>query len=167
VHGCTIARKYYPDGQLKKLIYSDNFSITYTYDTLGQLQNVQDSLSNNFASYSYDASNLIRDIQFGNGNKTSYQFDGAGRMTGLSHADTGNFAEYHAVLDEAGYPVSISENFPFLSIADSGTISYTYNTSGTRLDSVGGKSITYDNEGQTKAKGSETYTFNVTPVGYL
>jgi YD repeat-containing protein len=123
---------------------------------------VQDSLSNAFALYSYDASDLISDIQFGNGNETVYQYDGAGRMIGLTHVDTaGNFAQYHALLDEMGYPVSITENFPCSSVAVSSNISYTYNTNGTRLTSASGKSMSYDNEGQTTAKGSANYTFNV------
>jgi RHS repeat-associated protein len=109
-----------------------------------------------------DASGLITNIQFGNGNKTVYQYDGAGRMTGLSHGDTADtFASYQAILDESGYPVSIAGDFSDSSVADSNNISYKYNLNGTRLDSAGGISMTYDNEGQTTAKGSETYTFNV------
>jgi hypothetical protein len=58
------------------------------------------------------------------------------------------FADYHAVLDKSGYSVSITENFSFTTAADSSNISYTYNTNGIRLTSVGWKSMTYDNEGQ-------------------
>jgi YD repeat-containing protein len=88
IQGFTVANQFYPDGQLKKLIYPGNFGITYTYDTLGRLKNVQDSLANILASYNYDASGLITNIQFGNGNKTEYHYDGAGRMTDLIHGNT-------------------------------------------------------------------------------
>ncbi|NLD93284.1 MAG: hypothetical protein GX639_11525 [Fibrobacter sp.] len=161
IQGFTVANQFYPDGQLKKLIYPANFSITYTYDTLGRLKNVQDSLKNILASYDYDASGLITSTQFVNGNKTAYQYDGAGRMNDLIHSDMADtFANYHAILDESGYPVRITGNFTDSSVAAISNIAYAYDSLGTRLTSFGGTSITYDFEGQTTARGAQTYTFN-------
>lgn len=57
--------------------------------------------------------------------------------------------------------VAIIEDYPFTTVADSNNIAYTYNANGTRLTAADGKSMTYDNEGQTTTKGTETYTFNV------
>lgn len=163
--GVTETYIYDANGNKTSSKYGTDAEIKYEYNTFGMMTKVTDQLN--------AASDLISDIQFGNGNKTVYKYDGAGRMTGLSHVDTANFADYHAILDEAGYPVSISENFPYLSIANSNNFSYTYNANGIRLTAAGGKSMTYDNEGQTTAKGTETYTFNirhqletVTGVGY-
>ncbi|MDP2392408.1 MAG: RHS repeat-associated core domain-containing protein, partial [Methylococcaceae bacterium] len=97
------------------------------------------------------------------GSQTSYGYDNADRLTGLSHTTSGNatLSSYAYTLDAGGNrtkAVATESKLPEKLINNSQT--YTYNPQKNRLTSQNGTALSYDQEGQLLTQGSTTYAFD-------
>ncbi|MFC3789839.1 polymorphic toxin-type HINT domain-containing protein [Paenibacillus sp. GCM10012307] len=71
-------------GQRTNMTDPFGYAITYTYDNRNRLTTVGESANNSDATYTYYKNNLMREIQLGNGNTSSFAYDGL-QLSGLIH----------------------------------------------------------------------------------
>jgi RHS repeat-associated protein len=143
---------------------ASNYTVNYSYTTLGQLSQLTDGHGNVLVSYTYnDAGQLVQET-LGNGTSSTYVYDAGGDLldvTNLAADGTTVLSSYSYTYDTLGNPLTMTTS--------AGTTTYGYDASG-QLISValpGGQTITYayDADGNRisethSAGGTTAYTTN-------
>ena len=81
----TVSYGYTPAGKRKWMVYPDGRKVEYGYDAIGRLKGI---VSGAFRlEYAYDSWGRLACCKRGNGVDTHYEYDGAGRLTALTHED--------------------------------------------------------------------------------
>ena len=86
----------YPNGQFLKFAYNTigqrtqsvdqtGFTVNYTYDALGRLQELTDGNGNLIVQYTYDAAGNLIQQDNGNGTFTVYTYDGDGDVLSITN----------------------------------------------------------------------------------
>ncbi len=173
--GNKVGYKYDNVGNITKLIYPDNKTVTYTYNANNQLKTVTaDWLSNNktIITYDYRDDGLLKKETTANGIITTYYYDDAGRLKKKEIDKSGE------VLQSWTYAWDLSGNMTkekasknlFSKYPDikSNKLQYKYN-SANRIENISGDeniSFAFDKDGnciekndQNKAK--ETYSYDI------
>jgi RHS repeat-associated protein len=105
-------------------------TVTYTYDALNQLTQVEDWDAGT-AAYGYDLGGRMVTATLPNGTETAYSYDDANRLTQIEHRESGGdlLARYVYELDGVGNRVKATET---ISTPGTGlittTITYTYDS---------------------------------------
>jgi len=125
----TIDYTWGVNGEKRSLTYPDGNTVSYEYDELLRLNQVDDG--KNKVSYHYDEYSRLVEKAFQNGVRASYQYDMVGRLAELSHWKRGTHEE---LLDKFTYEYDIAGNktkvikerkdFP----VDTGTFAYSYDS---------------------------------------
>jgi len=95
----------YPNGQFLKFTYNTigqrtqsvdqtGFTVSYTYDALGRLQELTDGNGNLIVQYTYDAAGNLIQEDMGNGTRTVYTYDGDGDVLSIT-----NYAPNHIAVN--------------------------------------------------------------------
>lgn len=158
-NGKSVTATY--DAAGRRLTLSDNagYTVRYTYDALGRLDQVRDTANALLVDYTYDAANRLTLETRGNGGTVAYTYDGADQITSITHRDAAN-----AVVEKFTYTRDALNRITAVT-GNAGTTQYGYDAAGqlTGVSLPGGRTITYsyDIEGnRTKAVDSAAGTTN-------
>src|SRR5262249_13629328 len=157
-----------------QLTLPDNSTDTYGYDTLNRLNRITDSLAGQF-NFSYDALSRRTQLTRPNGINTNYGYDSLSRLLSVLHQNG------TTTLDGATYPYdnagnrnaktnklnNITEQYTYdpiyqLTQVTQGattTESYTYDSVGNRLTSVGVPSYIYNSSNELTANSAASFTY--------
>jgi len=128
-------------GRLTYLTYPDNSVVAYGYDALGRTGRVNDTATT-FATFSYYADGLTKDVALGNGITESYAYNGRGWPTSIrATAGATTYLDLGYTYDDSGNVLtmgSASSAYDKLDRLKSasggfGTQDYTYDALGNRL----------------------------------
>ncbi len=103
---------YDPLGNLLTQTDVSSRQVTNTLNSLYQLASVLDGGDNAHADYAYNVDGLVTTVTYPNGTQTTYGYDGANRLTSLSHkvvATNTVLVSYAATYDNANRLTSITE----------------------------------------------------------
>jgi len=148
---------YYANGQVKKLTYGNSITREVALDSSGRVDTVEDSLVNrNMLSLdpTYDDNDNVaglHDYVNPEYSLSGFSYDGLNRLSDVS----GNWGQAHFDYDLLGN--IISKNL------GSKNISYHYNATTNRLDSISGThnyAFAYDSHGNVTNNGRYSLTFN-------
>lgn len=81
----TVGHAYDKVGNPTTLTYPDGTSLTYAYDALNRLDQLQDAADALVADYAYDSLSRRTKLTLANGVESTYQFDAASRLLSLAH----------------------------------------------------------------------------------
>lgn len=126
VNGQTTNATYDNRSRLKTITYPGGITVTYTYDKRGLVTRIEDSLTNAFIDFAYNADREVMSATRSNGRVTTYSYDREGLLENLSH-DTGatiewtyNRADEPLTIADAGFPAEALPNF----VTGTQTVSY-------------------------------------------
>lgn len=171
--------------------YTDHFGnkVGYNYDNNGNMTQVIYPGTNNFVTYQYDRANRLTKViwngvgglrtiatyvyansrldyvQYGNGVRTKYSYDTAGRLAGFStnkNSGTGAIiAAYSFEFDNVGNhkTENITEPYDQPTLPTENT-TYTYND-GNEILTMGSTTFTHDGDGNVVTKGNKTYNYDL------
>lgn len=144
------------------LVNSIASKILYTYDELNRLKTVKiDWLAAKpVATYTWKDKevDLLDNLVAFNGITTSYTFDTAHRLKGITIPSVASYQ--FTLLDGNGNRAEVTQTEPLLPTLGGGTTAYTPNATKNRLMTAGANGFTCDNEGQLKTGYGATYTFD-------
>lgn len=114
-NGKIISYSYDFNGNLKQIIYPNNFVLKYDYDFKDRLIKVKWDNDTKVISYFYYKDDRINYITFPNGTKCTYTYDAAGRMIGQSWKKDNNSNIFSSTfaLDQLGNHVSENSLGPY------------------------------------------------------
>ncbi len=163
-------------GNLSRIIYPDGQKVQYCYDNQNRLKrvlagpddcSVEEALyaQDQQAVYAYDAAGRLISFRNFNGITTTYGYDNANRLTKIESSVASFIFDGPNDLDANGNIKNMTETVPLTGMpAVAGQTIYGYNPQKNRLNSAGGESYDYDDEGQlfNKSIGQEStvYTFD-------
>ncbi|MCX6272060.1 MAG: DUF6531 domain-containing protein, partial [Bacteroidetes bacterium] len=130
--GKTITYTYDNVGNITRILYETGKPVDYTYNGINQLIKVKDWY-NQETQYFYRDDGLLDYCLYPNNVKIKYEYDAAGRTTGISARKDGGtgsvIASYSFGLDNLGNHLSetIQEPFPNLVTPPAGLTEYSYN----------------------------------------
>jgi len=162
--GNTVTYTYDNNDNLASMKYPGNKTVTYTYDALNRLTHVND-WNGATTVYTYRPDGQLLTMTCPNSVKCTYSYDNAGRMTGVEYKRNGGsgstLASYTFTLDNLGNHLQeqITEPYEAYPAIPNLTTNYTYNAAN-RIQSAGGMSFGYDNNGNTLSKTGYTYTYD-------
>lgn len=151
------------NGNITKITYPDNKTVSYTFDALNQVKTVSIDWLGKTASYNYDDAGRMTDLTQFNGTYTRYTYDDANRLTALENrlSNAGSpIATYAYTLDNNGNRTNITQNVPINLNAIASNTNFTMSLQKNRLSQAGNTSFTYDNEGQLATKSGSIFTFD-------
>ncbi len=101
-------------GRVEKIKYPDNEEVTYNYDALGRVDNLEDGASNTLANLAYNVLGQITQIDFGNNAQVSNAYDFTDdtfrltdRIVDYSSTEYINFEYFY---DDVGNVTQINDN---------------------------------------------------------
>ncbi|MFH0790479.1 MAG: RHS repeat-associated core domain-containing protein [Candidatus Omnitrophota bacterium] len=184
----TLNYEYDKSGNRTKLTYPDNSHITYAYDSLNRLTNIQDQVGASIASYTYDLLSRRTGVNLSNNTQTAYSYDNSNRLLNIVNevnagADISSFAYSY---DKAGNRKSKTsttgtENYSYdaiyqlTSVTNGTTTNYAYDKLGNRTTAeektyvsntlnqytkVSEADLTYDANGNLTNHNGWTYTYD-------
>lgn len=194
--GKTVSYEYDDAGNRKKLTYPDSTFITYYYDEMNRLTDINDYDSNSIVNYAYDALSRRETATYANGAEISYDYDTAGRLLNLDNQINGSTnktygytydpvgnrltmtvdgADVHSYvydkinqLTNVDYPAGYFANdtaFNYDAVMNRGTVNdgtatdYSVNSLN-QYTTVGGTSLSYDNNGNLTDDGTNKYYYD-------
>jgi RHS repeat-associated protein len=163
--GNTVTYTYDNNDNLASMKYPGNKTVTYTYDASNRLTQVND-WNGATTVYTYRPDGQLLTMTCPNSVKCTYSFDNAGRMTGAEYKRNGGsgstIASYTFTLDNLGNHLQeqITEPYPAYPAIPNLTNNYTYSNAN-RIQTAGGVSFGYDNNGNTLSKTGYTYTYDL------
>jgi len=139
-NGKGFTYQYDSIGRLAKRISEDGYELNYHYSTEGRLESLTDKTGKEYIHYTYDTDTgqLAQETR-GNGTKTTYAYDVAGRIQNINHLDASD-----AALESFGY--HYDKNYQIDSMtSNAGATTYGYDTEGQLTMSVSpdGNTSTY------------------------
>ena len=117
----TVSYAYDARGNKTRLTYPDESYITYTYDALNRLDQVKSQDNQVITDYTYDSIGRRIQLDLLNGTQALYQYNAAGRLTGL----TNRVAATQAVISNFSYTYN-NDGSRASMVTPEGTHSYTY-----------------------------------------
>jgi RHS repeat-associated protein len=161
-NGFSVSSLFDAAGNLSELTYPGNKKVIYTYDELNRLHTVKiDWLPGKpVATYNYKVKeiDLLDNLVQFNGITTTYGFDTAHRLNGISIPSVASYS--FPTIDGNGNRTSVTQTEPLTPVAATASIGYIYNSTKNRLQSAGANSFGYDNEGQLSSGYGTSYTFD-------
>ena len=152
-----ISYTYDPTGNIRTITYPDQTKVTYSYDALDRVTNVEAGTTR-YVSFTYNQDDTINTITYGDGEVTSYGYDGMSRPTSMttSQGNTQKLSLSYGY-DNVGNVKSInSESFGYdplnrLTSASGGwgTTTYSYDPAGNMVQ-----------EQNSSSSSSTTYSYN-------
>ena len=145
--GEEIEYRYYPEGNLKKIIYPDKTKVVeYTYDAANRLKTVKD-WDNRTTTYNWDADGRLESIERANGTDREIAYDAAGRSlrireTGASGKLIGYYSFERDPLGRVKHEMRGPRPPPYLTASQSATFD-----ADDRLETFGGQNVTHDADG--------------------
>ncbi|MGH7026007.1 RHS repeat domain-containing protein [Brevundimonas sp.] len=146
--GKTVSYQYDLAGRRTGLAWPDGFFVNYDYNVAGDLTAIRENGATdwNLATYAHD--NLGRRTRAYRGNTvpTDYGYDGANRLTSLSHnlRDTAADVTFTFAYNPPGQVVSRTVSNPaYVNTPSLGATGYV-NNGKNQVTSVGGSAVTYD-----------------------
>jgi len=163
--GFDVDYDYDEAGNVTRITYPGNKSVSYIYDNQNRLETVTiDWLTNQVATYHYDIAGRLDWVDNFNGSITDYDYDNANRLTGLINkkADGTIIASYQfPVLDGNGNRKQEVRQEPLPpSNLPTESVTFNYNIPRNRLDSTTNATFNYDFEGQLSDKSGTPFTFD-------
>ncbi|MCP9767898.1 hypothetical protein EGI22_08235 [Lacihabitans sp. LS3-19] len=160
----TVKYSYDNNGNVTRITYPDNKFVDYFYDRGGRLSIVKWNSTVEVAKYFYTGSRLHY-VQYGNGVRTTYSYDNAGRLAGFStnkNSGTGAvIAAYTFEFDNVGNHLTENITEPYQQpTLPAETISYSYDD-GNRILTMNNVTFTHDGDGNVKTKGSRSFTYDL------
>jgi RHS repeat-associated protein len=127
-------------GQRTKSVDQDNFTVNYTYDTLGRLSQLTDNSNNLIVQYTYNNLGQLSRKDNGNGTYSTYAYDAAGNLTSIV-----NFANATTVNSSFTYTYNLLGEQTSVTDESNNKTSYSYDTTGqlTGIALPGGQTIQY------------------------
>ena len=156
----TIGYSYDADGNRRTLVYPGNHTVNYTYDEVNRLVSVQDWLSHT-TTYTYDPVGNLKGTLNANGTTADYGYDDANRLTHLADLDPSKavIASYDIKLDAVGNHREVDQQEPLEVTPPEETVNFTYDKDN-RLLKANDVVFSYDANGNTTARGADTFTFD-------
>ena len=166
VYGKTIGYQYDENGNVTVLTYPDGKQVRYTYDKSNRMTSLTD-WGGITIGYEYNPVNLLTKVTPPAGSdmgSTTYTYDLAGRLTGMTNAHSrGGANTYAFTLDRNGNRISASVQEPLNNRVAATTRGYGYDAAN-RIQNAGGTTFTSDANGNMTGKtesGSTTiYTYD-------
>jgi RHS repeat-associated protein len=177
-NGRSLSYTYNADGQRTKLVSSDDYTVNYTYDTVGRLKSLTNATGQNIITYDYDsAGRLIKETN-GNGTYTTYEYDLQDQLTKLVNYKANNTvnSQYQYTYDNLGrrnamttldgvfkYGYDAIGQLTSVITPTNRTITYTYDAAGNRIgvtDSGVTTNYTTNNLNQYSNVGNAVYTYD-------
>ncbi|MGX1747987.1 hypothetical protein, partial [Brevundimonas sp. NPDC055320] len=161
----TVSYQYDLAGRRTRLTWPDGFFVNYDYNTAGDLTAIRENGAADWLMVAWNYDNLGRRIaQNGsNGAKSSWTYDGAGRLSQLKHdlKDTAHDLTLTFGYNPAGQIVSrTASNDIYTYSPGAGTVSYA-NNGRNQVTSVGGSAVAYDaRHNITSAPAMGTYAYD-------
>jgi len=161
----TVSYQYDLAGRRTRLTWPDGFFVNYDYNTVGDLTAIRENGATDWLMVAWNYDNLGRRIaQNGsNGAKSSWTYDGAGRLSQLKHdlKDTAHDLTLAFGYNPAGQIVSRTASNDIYSYPPgAGTVSYA-NNGRNQVTSVGGAAVAYDaRQNITTAPAMGTYSYD-------
>ena len=154
------------DGHSNSYTYDANGNCTsindidYDYDKLNRLTSV--SFNGKTISYTYRKDSQISRVDYPNGMNTQYGYDEVGRLisktTRLNNGTV--IASYSFELDKVGNILKQTAKEPYTALQlNNEQISYSYN-SGNRITTAGDIRFSFDENGNTVKRGSESFVWD-------
>ena len=163
----TIGYGYDANNNITRIDYPNNQKAYYEYDEANRLRTVRwnSTTGTPVAEYVYIGTRLNY-VQYGNGVRTNYGYDNAGRpnaLTTKTNNGTGTtiFASSYT-MDNLGNHLEENETHPFPTIPTptAGTTNYTY-TQGNRIQTAGSTSFVFNDDGNTATKTSYGFSYDI------
>ena len=109
-NGRFLRYEYNENGQLTRLEDQDGSATVYAYDNLGRLQQVTDANGSPIVAYAYDALGRLVLETRGNGATTAYEYDSISRLLSLIHVgpDSETLEHFSFQYDTAGRRTGMS-----------------------------------------------------------
>ena len=130
---------YSETGHRTQMIDQDGFAVKYEYNNLNLISRLSRADGSTIAEYTYDSAGLLQRKDLGNGQYSTYTYDGVGHLTGLyNHASNGTLvSKYEYAYDKLGRRISMTTL--------DGVYAYTYdlNDQLTSVTTPGGRTIQY------------------------
>jgi RHS repeat-associated protein len=142
-------------------------TITYTYDNANRLTAIEQAAASINAgqpqriAFAYDAAGQRTQTTLANGSTTTYTYDDAGEITAIVYkrADGTFLGDLQYEYDAAGRTASMAGSLAQLNLPAADITDATYDANN-RLLTWGGKSYTYDDDGNLISDGTNTYQWN-------
>lgn len=149
-------------GRRTRQTWPDAFFVTNNWNLTGEMTAILHGGTTQIVGYSYDNLGRRAGITRGNGVTSAYGYDGASRLTSLSHDVAGTAADvtFGYAYNPASQIVSktVSNNAYVYSPA-AGSTAYVNNNLN-RVTSVGGASISYDANGNITNDATRAFTYD-------
>lgn len=146
-------------GRLSKRVSEDGFALNYAYGADGNLAAVSDKDGKEYVRYTFDElTGRIASAAYGNGTRTEYGFDLAGRVNGITHKGTdGQPLAFFNYAYDANYDIAAMTNA-------SGVTAYAYDAEHQLVQAAypGGTTnvFVYDTVGNRVTADGVSYTVN-------
>lgn len=142
-------------GRLSTVTYAPGKVVTYKYNNLGELAEVDDWVGG-VTKFQYDAAHELTAVTRPNGCTTQYSYDQDGRPIGKTYANKdGTTYSYTLVRDAEGKVTSANRVTPQLPQPATGLAGYAYDAA----NQISGN--TYDGLGRLQSDGVLTYSWNL------
>ncbi len=161
----SVGYVYDDAGNITKMIYPGDKTVTYGYDANNRMKTVTD-WNGNTTVYDYRADGLLYKTTYPNGVVSKYDYDDASRMIAMTTARNNGegavIAGYTFVPDNLGNHLkeTVVEPFTGSPALTSETIIYEYNTDN-RIEKAGDIEFAFDSNGNTKSKTGKTFAYDV------
>lgn len=156
--GRKLTSEYDANGNRNKLIYPDNYTVTYEHDGTDQMTGIRESGNALLASFTYDNLGRRQKLTRGNNTTTDYVYDGISRLTNLSHdlAGTSHDLALSFSHNPSSQIVSRGSNNDAYTWTGNTNASLPYGTNGlNQMTSWGTTPVTYDKRGNMTADGRD------------
>ena len=165
-------------GRLKTVTYADVFTVTYSWDTRGNLTQVSDDLTSTTIAYAYDADGRLTHITRTNGINTALTWDAAARLTRLQEGSLADMqytyngageitqAALTLPLNPADYLTPAEETFTYDAASQIDTTGYTYDPLGRPTEMPDdGASLTFTWDAASRLTEYDTVAFGYNGFG--
>ncbi|MBH0035580.1 RHS repeat-associated core domain-containing protein [Pseudoalteromonas sp. NZS71_1] len=154
----TLAYIYDIGDRKTRLTHPDGFYVTYAFDATGALTSIKENGSNLLANYTYNSKGQLTSIFRGNDTSSSVGYDTKGRVTAFNHSGINNTSFGYNYANQLRSKTVSNNNYQ-IQIPTVGEQNY-YTNDLNQYTSVGGKSLTYDTNGNLKTYDGWGYTYN-------
>lgn len=158
----TMSYQYDLAGRRTRQTWPDAFFVTNSWNLAGDMTAIHQAGTTQIIGYSYDNLGRRAGITRGNGVTSTYGYDGASRLTSLSHDVGGTAADvtFGYTYNPAGQIVSKSvSNSAYVYSPGAGATAYSNNNLN-RVTSVGGTSVSYDTNGNITHDTTRAFTYD-------
>lgn len=158
----TMAYQYDLAGRRTRQTWPDAFFVTNTWNLYGEMTGVLHGGTTSIVGLTYDNLGRRAGITRSNGVNTTYGYDGASRLTSLSHDVGGTAADvtYTYAYNPAGQIVGKTTSNPaYLYTPTTGSTAYTINALN-QVTAAGGSSLTWSTNGNLTNDATRTYSYD-------